>query len=226
MAVDSVLSATSRIKGTAVSDEHSDLDAGVHMLPLAGAGPTERADAARNRRKILAAAAQIAATRGADRLTMDEVAVAAGVGVGTVYRRFGDLSGLAHALLSERERQFQAAILHGPPPLGPGASADRRIRAFLHALIDRVEDQILLLLVAETATPHARYTSGAYAFHHQHLATLIGELRPDADAVYLADGLLAPLAASLLEYQRRERRMSVDRIMAGVDELLAGFTSG
>ncbi|NUR86254.1 MAG: TetR family transcriptional regulator, partial [Nonomuraea sp.] len=49
----------------------------------------ERTDAARNRAKILAAAADIVAAHGVAGLSMAEVAAAAGVGVGTLYRRFG-----------------------------------------------------------------------------------------------------------------------------------------
>ena len=56
---------------------------------------------------------------------MAEVAAAAGVGVGTLYRRFGDRSGLAYALIDERERAFQSAFIEGPSPLGPGAERVR-----------------------------------------------------------------------------------------------------
>lgn len=56
-----------------------------------------RADAQRNRAKILEAAAQVFAERGLD-ATLDEVASAAGVGVGTVYRRFPDKDSLIGAL--------------------------------------------------------------------------------------------------------------------------------
>jgi len=56
-----------------------------------------RADAERNRAKIMTAAAQVFATRGLD-ATLDEVASAAGVGVGTVYRRFPDKEALIGAL--------------------------------------------------------------------------------------------------------------------------------
>ncbi|MFC7584972.1 TetR family transcriptional regulator [Nonomuraea antimicrobica] len=83
----------------------------------------ERADAARNRAKILAAAGEIVLARGVEALAMADVAAAAGVGVGTLYRRFGDRSGLAYALIDEREREFQASFIEGPPPLGPGAPA-------------------------------------------------------------------------------------------------------
>nr|WP_178379937.1 TetR/AcrR family transcriptional regulator [Cryptosporangium aurantiacum] len=192
------------------------------QLPLVGAVPAERADAARNREKILKAAAQLMAEHGPEGLAMDDVAALAGVGVGTIYRRFGDRAGLAQALLDRAEQRFQAGFLHGPPPLGPGAPADQRLRAFLHAYVDRLTDEAPLLLIAETNTPMARFTNGAYALHHAHLMGLIAELRPDADAVYLADALLAPLAAAVFLHQRAGHRMHPERIKAGIDGLLIG----
>uniref|UniRef100_UPI003F49AE83 TetR/AcrR family transcriptional regulator n=1 Tax=Nonomuraea bangladeshensis TaxID=404385 RepID=UPI003F49AE83 len=184
----------------------------------------ERADAARNRAKILAAAEEIMAARGVEALSMADVAAAAGVGVGTLYRRFGDRAGLAHALIDRREREFQAAYLGGPPPLGPGAPAAERIRAFLHALATRTVNQLDLLLVAETAAPFARF-GGAYHAYHRHLAILIAEARPGRDASYLADALLAPLAANLLAYRMGEEQgLTCKAIRAGLDDLLAGVT--
>lgn len=193
------------------------------ILPLIERAPAERADAARNRRKILAAAEEIVRTRGVDALSMDGVAAGAGVGVGTVYRRFGNLSGLVWAMLDEQEVRLQEAFLGGPPPLGPGAPPAQRVRAFLHAYADVLSYAPMLQAVAESARPTARYAGGAYAAHHAHLASLITEARPDTDAHYLADALLAPLAAGLFVHQRDERGWSVDRIKAGLDDLLAGF---
>jgi AcrR family transcriptional regulator len=189
-------------------------------LPIAGGNPVERADAARNRQKILRAAAELAATRGPDALALDEVAAAAGVGVGTVYRRFPDRGALAQALLDSQEREFQEAFINGPPPLGPGAPAQDRIRAFLHAFVDRLETQGTLLMVAETETPDARFVTGAYRLHHSHLAGLITEAKPDVDAHFLADALLAPLAAAQFVHQR-ENGMTVQRIKAGFDQLFS-----
>jgi AcrR family transcriptional regulator len=60
-----------------------------------------RRDAERNRQRILAAAAQVFTERGLD-ATLDEVARAAGVGVGTVYRRFPDKEALVAALFRDR----------------------------------------------------------------------------------------------------------------------------
>jgi AcrR family transcriptional regulator len=191
-------------------------------LPVVGLPRAERADAARNRRKILAAAARIIAARGVDALSMDEVAQAAGVGVGTVYRRFGDRAALIYALIDEREREFQGAFIQGPPPLGPGAPPAERIGAFLAALADRTEAQPDLLLTAETDSAGARF-GGAYGVYRAHLSALIAEARPDADADYLADALLAPLAADLYLHQRRVLGMSAERVKAGLAALAAAL---
>ena len=96
--------------------------------------PAPRADAARNRRRVLEAAAALFAA-GVAAVTMDDVVAAAGVGKGTLYRSFGDKSGLAAALLDERERQLQAGILNGRAPLGPGAPASGRLEAFVRAYL-------------------------------------------------------------------------------------------
>ncbi|MFB9904494.1 TetR/AcrR family transcriptional regulator [Allokutzneria oryzae] len=190
--------------------------------PVLGRAPVaERADAARNRRKILDAAGLIVQTRGAGGLSMDEVARVARVGVGTVYRRFGDLAGLAHALLEEHERRFQEALTSGPPPLGPGAAPKDRIKALLSTLLDRLEEQSDLLLVAETSAPYARFTCSTYQAHHAHLVALIRETGAGVDPEFLADALLAPLATNLYLHQRRVRGMSVDRIRSGLSTLLA-----
>jgi AcrR family transcriptional regulator len=60
-----------------------------------------RRDAERNRQRILRAAAEVFTTRGLQ-ATLDDVARQAGVGVGTVYRRFPDKDSLIEALFEER----------------------------------------------------------------------------------------------------------------------------
>lgn len=184
----------------------------------------ERADAARNRAKILTVAEHLVHTRGVRALSMNEVATAAGVGVGTVYRRFGDQAGLVEALMNQREHELQQGMAQGPPPLGPGASAPARIRAFLHAYVDLLDTYAPLMASAEASMSSLRrYRTGPYAAHHRHLAELIGQEHPDADTHYLADALLAPLAAGLFTHQRHQEGLSIERIKAGLDALLAGL---
>lgn len=136
---------------------------------IANRPPQERADAARNRQRVLTAAAGLFAEHGVDGVTMDAVAQAAGVGKGTVFRRFGDKSGLVVALLDERERELQEAVLSGPPPLGPEAPDKERMLAFLGAYVDYLAEHLELIRLSETAAPGARYRIGAYHFWHRHL---------------------------------------------------------
>ncbi|MGW8769027.1 TetR/AcrR family transcriptional regulator [Streptomyces sp. NPDC055815] len=154
--------------------------------------PKERADAARNRVAVLEAAARLFAEQGVEAVSMDQIAAAAGVGKGTLFRRFGDKSGLAAALLDARERVLQEAVLHGPPPLGPGAPAEERLSAFLDAYFDYLLEHLALVRMSETATPGARYRIGAYRFWHRHVAILLAKA-PDPD--HAAHALLAAVAA-------------------------------
>ncbi|MER7625154.1 TetR/AcrR family transcriptional regulator [Streptomyces sp. NPDC126503] len=190
------------------------------LLPSRGAPAPERADAARNRRKILDAAARIVAEKGPEAVTMNQVAHASGIGVGTVYRRFGDVSQLLWALLDDRERQFQEAFMSGPPPLGPGAPPGERLDAFLDALVDRVGEQREILLAAHSAAPRGRYTGGAYRVMHTHVALLLAQLRPGADGKVLAHLLLAPFSPDLIHHLTVDQDLSTDRLKAGVRDLL------
>ncbi|MFH8367522.1 TetR/AcrR family transcriptional regulator [Streptomyces sp. NPDC018031] len=189
-------------------------------LPISGQGPPERADAARNRRRILDATARLVAEQGAQAVTMNAVAHAADMGVGTVYRRFGGVSQLLFALLDHGERRFQQAFMTGPPPLGPGAPPAERLRAFLHALADRVLEQRMIMYAAETASPSARYRNGAYLTTHAHVSMLLRLMRPGTDAGTLAHLLLAPFVPSLFEHLSADRALTPEQIKDGIDALL------
>jgi AcrR family transcriptional regulator len=184
-------------------------------LPLAVVGqePRERADAARNRQRILAAAAGLVAERGIEHVSMDDVARAACVGTGTLYRRFGDRSGLALALLDEATREFQDALIAGPPPLGPGAPAPARLRAFGEGYFELLERHAPLLAVA--TPPHAPAGGGPEAFIAMHLAVLLREAAPHLDPEYTAQALLATLAPHQFLRARRGLDWSLDRLRAG-----------
>ena len=165
------------------------------MLPLAvDRPPALRADAARNRAKVLTAAAALFRDKGVDRVSVDEIVAAAGVGKGTLFRIFGDKSGLAAALLDEQERELQRRILFGPPPLGPGAGAADRIGAFVREYVRYVAAHVDLVRMSQTARPGARFDTGAHEFWRTHLAYLAGEAgHPDPRLV--ADILLAAVTA-------------------------------
>src|SRR4051794_31255863 len=187
-------------------------------LPLLDAPRPERADAARNRRRVLGAAAALFGEHGVDGISMDAVARAAGVGKGTLFRRFGDRQGLLVALLDESERRLQDELLHGAPPLGPGATAADRLLAFLHALVELIEERGEILRASERSSPGARLRTAAYGAWHLHVAVLLGELRPHADAAALAHVLLAPLAADTWLSLRRDGGLERDALTGLVAE--------
>src|ERR1700726_3866121 len=109
---------------------------GLMSQPVTWGPPhAERADAARNRRLLLATARAMLAAHGADKLTMDGLAERAGLGKGTVFRRFGTRAGIFQALLDDDERAFQEQVLYGPQPLGPGAPPLDRLIAYGRARI-------------------------------------------------------------------------------------------
>ena len=83
-------------------------------LPLIDEPPRERSDAARNREALLAAAARLVERHGVDGVTMDSVAAEAGVGKGTVFRRFDSREGLMGALLNRSETEWQRLLHRGP----------------------------------------------------------------------------------------------------------------
>jgi AcrR family transcriptional regulator len=165
-----------------------------------GAPHAERADAARNRAHLLATARQMLAEQGVDKLTMDALAERAGLGKGTVFRRFGTRAGIFAALLDDDERAFQQQVLAGPPPLGPGAAPLDRLIAYGRArtgfLIDH-SDIARAALDGHQPIPAGSQTPMSQA----HIRMLLGQIGPcDGDLDTLAVQLTAALDGPLLLY--------------------------
>jgi AcrR family transcriptional regulator len=196
------------------------LISGPQSLPTIDSDPCERADAARNRRRILAAAAHLIEEHGVEHVSMDAIAAQAGVGKGTLFRRFGDRSGLVMALLDERTREFQDALIRGEPPLGPGAEAVDRICAFGRGMLALLEQHAEMLLAAELGARWVRGEAGVYALYRTHLAMLVREADPELDDEYVAEALLTPLGPEPFLYLRKGRELPLERIEAGYEQLV------
>ncbi|MFD0923354.1 TetR/AcrR family transcriptional regulator [Saccharopolyspora rosea] len=196
-------------------------------LPLTpvDAGPAPRADAARNRARLLAAANRLVAEHGAANLTMEAVAAAAEVGKGTVFRRFGDRTGLLLALLDHCEQRFQEQFLAGPPPLGPGAHAWERLEEFGCALL-RHEQRHLDLYLASRPDPVRRFTVGAHRLRRSHVALLLRQAGAGGDTELLAESLLASLDTGLVNHLHVQRGMPLDRIETGWRDLVRRVVTG
>jgi AcrR family transcriptional regulator len=187
----------------------------------------ERADARRNRERILCAAARLIEEKGIDCMSMDDVAHAAGVGKGTLYRRFGDRAALLRALISEPEQEFQDNLIRGLPPLGPGAPAGERLHAFGEQLLRFLDGHAIYVKAGEQLGGGKRYAHPVYAFYQTHVTLLLREAcATDEVNPYMVDALLAPLAAEPFLYQRDVRGMSVDEIVAGWHALCDCVLSG
>jgi AcrR family transcriptional regulator len=193
---------------------------GLLELPVIAAQRSERADAARNRSALLNAAERLMGERGADAITMDAVACAAGVGKGTLFRRFGDRAGLFHALLDESERRLQEGFIRGPAPLGPGSPPAERLIAFGHALLELTHARGDLLLAAEPSARGQRYHGAVYAAYRAHLTALLAEIVSREEAQYLADVLLGALAPDLVLHQYRVLGMSVAQLKDAWQQLV------
>ena len=156
-------------------------------LPLLGEERPERADAAENRRKVLAAAEELFARCDPATVTMDAVAAKAGVGKGTLFRRFGDRASLARAVLSEHEIELQDALLRGEPPLGPGAPPLERLIAFGAGLRRVPRPPRRPAALGRGLAPAPTCRSAPYAFYRTHIALLLREAGLGDRADFLAD---------------------------------------
>ncbi|ASW91520.1 TetR/AcrR family transcriptional regulator [Mycobacterium marseillense] len=175
-------------------ERSSELPMCVPQLPA-----QERGDAVRNRALLLDAARRLVTERGADAVTMDDIAAAAGVGKGTLFRRFGSRAGLMMVLLDEDERASQEAFLFGPPPLGPDAPPLDRLVAFGRERM-RFAHTHHALLSAANRDPRTRYGPPA-AVLRRHVRVLLASAKTTGDLVAQADALLALLDTDYVEHQ-------------------------
>jgi AcrR family transcriptional regulator len=177
-------------------------------LPVSA--PQERGDAARNRALLLDAARRLIAERGADAVTMDDIAAAAGVGKGTVFRRFGSRAGLMMVLLDEDERASQQAFLFGPPPLGPDAPPLDRLLAFGRDRL-RFAHVHHELLSAANRDPQTRYNAAGEVLR-THVRMLLASAGTTGNLDTQTDALLALLDADYVEHQLRDRGQTLQTL--------------
>ncbi|TNM42826.1 TetR/AcrR family transcriptional regulator [Nocardioides albidus] len=192
-------------------------------LPLLATAPVVRRDAARNREALLQAAAELIEACGVDDLTTEAVAARAGVGKGTVFRRFGSREGLMAALLNHREEEWQASVISGPPPLGPGAPPMERLLAFGTSRLRHHREQAALIEAAGSTWGENYAVLG---FVSLHVRTLLSQLGVRGDLAYLATALVAPLGVPVLRQQIEHGGMSEEQVVAGWTDLARRVVRG
>ncbi|MER7761135.1 TetR/AcrR family transcriptional regulator [Streptomyces sp. NPDC097619] len=158
--------------------------------PAAGAARRPRKDALRNRAAVFAAADALFAERpDPEDVTMAEIAAAAGVGKGTLFRAFGDRTGLLQALYRARLEPLRTAVAEGPPPLGPGAPARLRVPALLDALLCfKLDNRHLALALERTGSPSGPYANEQYGDWHALLSGLLLEAAEGGEEAAVEDG--------------------------------------
>jgi AcrR family transcriptional regulator len=166
---------------------------------VAQSAPSERGDAARNRALLLDAARRLVSERGAEAVTMDDVAAAAGVGKGTLFRRFGSRAGLMIVLLDEDEKAEQQAFMFGPPPLGPGAAPLERLLAYGRERL-RFAWNHRALLSDVGRDPQTRFNAPS-VLHRAHVRMLLESAGTTGDLHAQAEALLALLDADSVAHQ-------------------------
>ncbi|MGW2513488.1 TetR/AcrR family transcriptional regulator [Streptomyces scopuliridis] len=166
-------------------------------------GRKERADAVRNREAVLTAADELFARhQSPGGVSMDEIAAAAGVGKGTLFRRFGDRTGLVRALADLRTAELRDAVENGPPPLGPATPPRERVAAILDALLRFKLDSRHLALALESRADGSPYQGTYYDWWHAVIRDLLERLPGEGhgDSGFTAHALLAATRADLIEH--------------------------
>ncbi|AFT99357.1 TetR/AcrR family transcriptional regulator [Nocardia brasiliensis] len=157
-----------------------------------------RADAARNQEAVLHAAGRLFdAAADPATVSMDQIAAAAGVGKGTLFRRFGDRAGLLKALY-----ELRAESMHASLPLDRRAD-EQPVEAVLRLLsvILRFKlDNRALARALESLGGGSPYANSGYDRWHALLTELVAEERGDDTAEYLAHALLAAVRSDLVEH--------------------------
>ena len=186
-------------------------------LPVA---VSERKDAARNRGLLLQAARELIDERGVDGLTMAALAERAGVGKGTVFRRFGSRAGLMVALLSDAEADFPGRFMFGPPPLGPGAPPLERLVAFGVERISWVLEYGELARAAGVSA-YNRFDVPAAVLCHRHVDMLLRQAGLSTDPWLMAGSLNATLEPERLLYAVRVHGIAAERLALSWSELVS-----
>ncbi|MEU5127577.1 TetR/AcrR family transcriptional regulator [Streptomyces mobaraensis] len=179
-----------------------------------------RADAVRNREAVLAAADALFARSESPRsVSMDDIAAAAGVGKGTLFRRFGDRTSLIKAVVEARTGALREAVEAGPPPLGPGTPPRDRVPALLDAVLRFKLDHRHLALALEEAGAGSPYAVAHYGWWHDVLTDALRRLSVgagDDDVSFTAHALLAAVRADLVEHLVGERGQDPERLRAAL----------
>jgi AcrR family transcriptional regulator len=161
----------------------------------AGTAPGLRADARRNRERILAAARDVFVEQGAD-APLDEIAARAGVGIATLYRRFPDRGALTCAVvldvLGRVAEEARLALAEEP-------DAFRALARYMHRALDLRVSAVVPALLGQVSLEDEEISPV-----RERSARLIEEMidRAQADGTLRSDAAFADVALLLVRLAR------------------------
>ncbi|MCJ7841876.1 TetR/AcrR family transcriptional regulator [Lederbergia sp. NSJ-179] len=181
---------------------------------------TERRDAAANRQRILDTAIRLFEQHGVEQVSMNQIATKAGIGPGTLYRRYRNKGELCLDLIKDNVvlcfEDIQAYLEHNhkDPP-------EQRLKGILRLFLRFRESKIQLLKGVEDSASTNRKKSGTrsplYDELHRLLVELFNEMNKETVAVrnniFKADMLLEALKSDGYLFQREVRGYSPEEIL-------------
>ncbi|MCL4255748.1 MAG: TetR/AcrR family transcriptional regulator [Anaerolineae bacterium] len=173
---------------------------------------TPRADALRNHALLLETARDLFNQHGVDAVTMSQVAQAAGVGKGTLYRHFENKMALCFALLDRDQRELQEDTLRY---LRQNVAPYHQLRWFLEQAARFVIRNEALLSGFDVSPETVSLEHPAHFWWRQTIRMLLQKLAVTGDVDYLADTLYTLLHVDVIRFQRN-RGYSVQRILDGL----------
>jgi AcrR family transcriptional regulator len=157
-----------------------------------------RADARRNREKIMASALEMFASRG-HQAQMEEIAAHCGLGMGTLYRHFPSKQALLTAMVRERFRGMADLARAAEQISDPGESFEALLRSYLEAAEGDASFQLALMGSGEVEWEGIREQKAEFAEVVSRIierATAAGAIRGDltyADFPLLARGVMSTM---------------------------------
>lgn len=196
----------------------------------------ERSDAAENRKRLLDAAERLFAERGVANVCMQEIARAAGVGQGTLYRRFAHKGELCSALLDTQMSEFQNEVLSTLREMTHRSEKKlAQLEWFLDALVyfnERHAPMLKAALSEFNSTPAEAMSPRGSPMMWQRITAigllnagvLNGEARETLDTPVVADALLGALHPLVFHGMRQgANAYSLERISSAIRQLVAGL---
>ena len=189
-------------------------------LNVEGKQSRRRADAVANRQRILQSAERLFEEREISDVSMSEIAAAADVGKGTLYRSFSNKGELCLALMDSDLLLFQERIFAAFQARHDASALDL-LAHFLDAIVRFFDRHAQLMLEAQRfgvalQTRGEINQTSIHGWFHQTVMLLVrraqgeGRVSADSDPAYLADLILAPLNPRLFSYQRQVVGLSLD----------------